>query len=480
MLKLYDFQEELLQDARCSLAQQTPAEGEGPTVLLQLATGGGKTVVATQAVKNCLEKGKTAGFICHRRELIDQTAGTFTQADVDFGYIAAGYPKSAAKVQIASLSTLVKRAHLIEPPDLVIWDECQHLAAKSWAKVFNLWRSATHIGLSATPQRLDGAGLGKYFADMVQGPTVAELMERGFLSTYRCFMPVVADFSQVGKRAGEYKVDEVASILESGEVIADIVKHWKRICPGKKTIGFAPTCRVSEQLAAAFTAAGVPSVHLDGTTPTAQRVQALRDFARGRYQVVWNVGLFDEGFDLQANAGIPCTVEAVILAAHTASVARHLQRMGRALRRKPEPAVILDCTGNCLVPGLGLPDEPREWSLEGRDKKAKAKATIRRCGECFMAVPIRCVVCPHCGTAMPFNEREQKEVHGELVEIDTGMVLRLEAAGRKREEREATTLEQLQEIGRRRGYKSGWAQIMYDLKQRGQQGRYRPRRARAR
>lgn len=463
-LQLYDFQDDLIQAARVSLARQTPKPGEGPSTLLQLATGGGKTVIATQIVRSCLDKGRSAAFICHRRELIDQTAKTFGEADIEFGYVAADYPKSASRVQICSLPTLVRRADEIAPPDLVIWDECQHLAAKSWAKVFNLWRGATHIGLSATPHRLDGAGLGQYFADMVRGPSVAELMEMGFLSTYRCWMPVVADFSKVGKRAGDFKVDEVASILESGEVIADIVRHWKTIAAGKKTIGFAPTCAVSESLAAAFSAAGVPSVHIDGTTPTAQRVQSLRDFAQGRYEVVWNVGLFDEGFDLQSNAGVPCTVESVILASHTASLSRHLQRMGRALRKKEEPAIILDCTGNCLVPGLGLPDEPREWSLEGRDKKAKATATIRRCGECFMAVPIRCARCPHCGTMMPFNEREYKEVSGELVEVDTELAGRLEAAAKKREIREATTLEQLEEIARQRGYKRGWARILYDAR----------------
>jgi len=471
----YGFQSDLIQAARISLARQTPMPGEGPSVLLQLATGGGKTVIATQIVRNCLEKARSAAFICHRRELIDQTAKTFSEADITAGFVAAGYPKSASRVQICSLSTLVRRADQIAAPDLVIWDECQHLAAKSWAKIFDLWRSATHIGLSATPHRLDGAGLGKYFADMVHGPTVAELMEMKFLSTYRCWMPVVADFSKVGKRAGDFKVDEVASILESGEVIADIVKHWKEIAAGKKTIGFAPTCAVSASLAAAFTEAGVPSVHIDGTTPTAQRLQSLRDFAEGRYEVVWNVGLFDEGFDLQSNAGIPCTVEAVILAAHTASVSRHLQRIGRALRRKPSPAIILDCTGNCLVPGLGLPDEPREWSLEGRDKKAKATATIRRCGECFMAVPIQSVRCPHCGTMMPYSEREYKEVSGELVEVDTELEARLEEAAKKREVREASTLEQLEEIARRRGYKKGWARILYDARH-GAREKHRPRR----
>src|SRR5690348_5764665 len=180
-LTLRPFQEDMIQAARVSLRAHK-------SILLQAPTGAGKTVLSAYMTGSAVSKGKRVWFVVHRRELVNQSARTFNFVGIQHGIIAAGYdPNWRRPVQIAGIQTLARRLQRLQPPDIIIWDESHHVAAKSWETIFRFYPEAHHVGLTATPQRLDGKGLGKYFEDMIVGPSTAWLIENGYLSPYRLF-----------------------------------------------------------------------------------------------------------------------------------------------------------------------------------------------------------------------------------------------------------------------------------------------------
>ena len=192
------------------------------------------------------------------------------------------------------------------------------------------------------------------------------------------------------------------------------------------------------------------AVHLDATMKKTDRKAASRAFADGQIDVLWNVDLFGEGYDLAAQAGRDVTVEAVILARPTQSVGLHRQQVGRALRRKDQPAVILDHSGNTLR--HGLPCDEIEWSLADRQKKKKgdeeAAIAIRQCPKCF-TVHRPAPRCTFCGHVYEIRQREIDVIEDDLAEVDVATLRR----NRLREQSGAHTLEDLIELGRRRNYK---------------------------
>ena len=147
-------------------------------VLLQAPTGAGKTAIGANMVDSAVKKNNTCFFIVHRQELIEQTMEAFTKQEIPFGVVAAGYyPSPYQPVQICSIGTLKNRIDKLPiRPKVILWDECHHVAAGGWAKVFHGYSEAQHIGLSATPERLDGQGLGEWFDAMVVGPSIRWLI----------------------------------------------------------------------------------------------------------------------------------------------------------------------------------------------------------------------------------------------------------------------------------------------------------------
>lgn len=302
------------------------------------------------------------------------------------------------------------------------------------------------------------------------GPSVAELIEDGWLSRYRLFAPAAPDLGSVRTQAGDYESKGLAEAMDRRDLIGDILEHQQKHARGRKTIVFATSCAHSRHIVERFNAAGVSAAHLDGNTPVAERAATLRQFARGQFELISNVELFGEGFDLAANAGLPCTVECVVSARPTQSVSIWLQQVGRALRPKPEAAIILDHAGNALR--HGLPDDPREWSLEGRRRTRtdvdEAVVPVRRCPECFNVHRREIMVCPACGHAYRVVQApvQIKEVGGELVEMEQ----RRELAAKRHERQRvgmARTLDELYALGVERGYRKpmSWARHIISARQ---------------
>lgn len=448
---LRDYQEEQIQRVRAAMASWR-------RVLLQAPTGAGKTALASYMTSKAAESGRVIWFICHRAELVAQTSYTFQKFGIVHSFVAAGRPIDlSCKVMLCSVDTLKNRLLTLPPPDLVIWDECHHLGAAGWSAIMEKCPKARHVGLSATPERLDGKGLDGHFDALVLGPEPAWLIDQGHLSDYKLFAPPApADLKAGGMDDGRGKQ---AKVLNVPKLTGDVVAHWLKQANGMRTVGFACNVAHSLSMVEAFNAAGIPAAHLDGGTQKAERVQVIRDFAAGRILVLWNVSLFGEGFDLAAIAQTDVTIDCAILNRKTSSLSLFLQMVGRVLRPAPgKTAIILDHAGNSRQ--HGYPCDAREWALEGRKAGGPRAANDDGppppviCDGCFMSIrrPLPSH-CPHCSKEIRLVVKEIEVGEGELEEA-TPDARRAARREQQREERECTSLGELVALGQRRGYPS--------------------------
>lgn len=454
MIQLRPYQQAMIDEARAAYARRVRA------VLFQLPTGGGKTVTASTVVHGAAQKGSVTWWLTHRRELAVQASQTFHALGIPHGTVQSGHVSNpCAAVQVASIQTIVRRLDQLAAPSLIIFDEAHHIGAASWDAIFHRFPLARILGLTATPWRLDGQGLGRWFGHMVSGPTPAELIENGSLSTYRLFAPAMPDLTGVGTTAGDYQRGALAKAMDKPAIVGDAITHYTRLCPGKRAVAFAAGVENSRHIAAQFNSAGIPAEHVDGEMAAHERDAAVERFKAGQTLILCNADLFGEGFDVPA-------IEAAILLRPTKSLSLHLQQVGRALRPFPgkDVAIILDHAGNSLL--HGLPDDPREWSLEDREKKRRGEAaevSVRQCKECFF-VYRPAPKCPQCGYVPPVQVRQIEQVEGTLTEVR-----RVDAVAKRRAVGKAQTLEDFMQIARERGYKPGWAHQM--MRVRASQGR---------
>ncbi|MGC2079334.1 MAG: DEAD/DEAH box helicase [Xanthobacteraceae bacterium] len=433
-----------------AVAELRQRYGEGASRLcFQSPTGSGKTVLFAYIVAGAMQRGNRILILGHRDEIVRQISAALTALGVEHGIIAAGYEAIQAPVQVANVATLVRRLDKAEAPDLIVLDECHHSVAGTWRKILEHWPDAKVLGVSATPERLDGKGLIDIFDDLVIGPSVTELIEAGFLSRFTTFAPAKSpDLSGVRTRAGDFAVDQIAAAMSKGVVVNGAGDEYERICSGVPAIVFCVDIAHSELVADAFGIRGYRSAHVDGNTPADERRELIAALGAGKIQILCNCGLISEGLDVPG-------VMAVVLLRPTKSLTLYMQQVGRALRPAPnkERAFILDCSGNTFT--FGPVDAPRTWSLEGRDKKIQP-APLCRCNECGALNPIAAFYCENCGAQLREPEPERKqhiEVRtGPLVALDrlAGMTFRqaLYWAG--------NDVDRLRLVAQARGYKPGW------------------------
>lgn len=430
------------------------------SVALQLATGGGKTSLAAQMLNTSASKGFNSWFIVHRRELVKQTIIAFSDTGINkFGVIAAGFPQAKGfPIQICSIQTLMHRHTNLKPPKFIVWDEFHHLGAKTWAKIYSCYPKAYHIGLSATPRRLDGSPLNKFFDVMVQGPTMNWLIENEYLVPYKIYAPSSINVVGVHTQMGDFQKKELAQVADKPSITGDAIKHYIKYASGKRAVVFCVSIEHSKHVVSQFNQAGIVAEHVDGETPIEQRDHAIRRFKNGEIKVLSNVELFGEGFNLPS-------LEAVIMLRPTMSVGNYLQQCGRALRPSPgkSHAIILDHAGNCER--HGLPDEEREWSLDGRENRRNDSngISVKICPKCFAAQYSGVPSCKYCGFVFAVESRQVDQKDGDLIEVDQAVIRRnrLIAQGR------CKTKEELVAEGYRRGYKKphAWADFVFKARQ---------------
>jgi len=424
------------------------------SVLMQSATGSGKTVMAAFMIQSAVSKGNRCVFIVPRNELLRQTAETFATFGIEFGYFAAGYtPNPFAKVQLASGPTLSRRLDKAPHADVVFVDEVHYGAAQLETIIRHYQaRGAWVVGLSATPWKMSGKGLGDWFDHMEQGPSIAKLITDGRLSQYRLFAPSAPDLSGVKTTAGDYAKGQLNDVMENDRVlIGNAVSHYKQHAAGRLNVTFCTSLKHAEIVADAFKEQGIPAAMISGEMDQDERSRRIKAFARRELHVLTSVDLLSFGFDLASAAQMDVTIEAMSDMRPTKSLSLQLQKWGRVLRRKNEPALIFDHAGNSDPDrGHGLPDDEREWTLEGRQKRkrdgAEPTQPVRQCPQCYM-VHRPTPDCPGCGFVYPIQSRMIDEVEGELAEITE----RREKKQARMNQGRAQTLEQLMAMGKSRG-----------------------------
>lgn len=418
--------------------------GGGKYLLIVLPTGGGKTFVFARIASLC---GLSVCVIAHRGELLSQISLALAREGVrhriigpsavakrcaaaHFDELRVSYVEPNARVLVAGVDTLIK----MDPNDpalrqvqMWIQDEAHHvLQDNKWGKAAAMFPTAYGLGVTATPVRADGKGLGAHadgvFQQMLVGPSMRDLITRGYLTDYRIFAPPSdLDLSDVTTAAdGDFSKPRLAAARKRSHITGDVVEHYLKFARGKLGVTFDVDIESAEQTAKAFNDANVPAVIVHGGTPDGLRAEYLRDFKARRYLQLVNVDLFGEGFDLPA-------IEVVSMARPTQSYALFAQQFGRSLRplEGKDRAIIIDHVGNTIR--HGLPDAPRTWSLDRRERRSRAAPTdvlpTRSCPQCTGVYERVYATCPYCGhQPAPAGRSAPEQVDGDLAELDPAVL----------------------------------------------------------
>lgn len=420
--------------------------------------GFGKTVLFSAMADSAEKRGRRVLIMCHRIELVDQIIETLDAFGVTPEIIAAGYTRSAGRgemignrtVAVASIQTLVRRIDSYAPPTLIIIDECHHAVSPTWAGIIRKFPLAKILGVSASPLRLDGRGLGSMFDKLIVGPSVKELTADGLLAPTRIFAPPTVDTSGLHVRAGDFKAEEAEGLLDSPAITGSALAHYKQHANGLPALVFCTSVAHAHHVAEQFRKEDIQAVALDGGTDKDVRRMTVRDFKNGKVKVITQCEIATEGWDLP---GVHCG----IFLRPTQSLGLWIQMTGRCSRISPgkSHAILLDHTGNCQR--LGMPDEDRDWTLEGdANKRNKVSPPgVRVCVKCFAASPARALVCVECGHIFEVKPRQVlEERDGELVELTAEQIVKK----KERQEQGMMDLAQLREVARIKGRNPAWAE----------------------
>jgi len=430
-------------------------------VLLVAPTGSGKTVIAGAVIKEAVSRSKRILFLAHRRELIQQASAKLHAVGVDHGIIQAGFPtRPGEAVQVASVQTLHARAvrtSKIELPlaDLVVLDEAHHCRARTYRRLLDAYPAAAILGMTATPCRGDGRGLGNAFETIVECPPVADLIAGGFLVPTRVYAPSRPDLSGVPVERGDYVEAQLATRMNDQRLVGDVVSHWHRLANRRRTVVFATGVAHSVHLRDEFRTSGVWAEHLDGSTPVDQRDAILARLAEGSVEVVTNAMVLTEGWDQPA-------VSCLVLARPTKHMGLYRQMVGRVLRPAPgkTDALVLDHAGAIFE--HGFVEEPVKWTL-AEDRRAEnpmhrsrgeyRAPALTTCPECT-AVRLEGRPCGSCGWRPQPKAAPVEVADGELGHVDRSR----RVVGKDHSDADMLRWQrELIYIANERGYRPGWA-----------------------
>ncbi len=364
------------------------ARGESP--LYVLPTGGGKTQILCSVAADRMRDGWNVGIFVHRVELLRQASHRLSSLGIEHGILAPGHELTSHRVHVASIDTVAARKERLTPwlksLDLAIPDEAHHAVAAKWAETLAIPKQ--RLGVTATPCRTDGKGLGEsgLFQRLVRGPSIIELTEAGYLAPGQVFAPPTGlDLGAVAKRGGDYVIGQLAALVDT-DVLTRLALRWydkialPDILRGKApppAVAFCTTVEHARHVAEAFLAHGVRAASVDGTMRGLERDAAIEGLADGSVQVLTSCELIGEGLDIPA-------VAAALLLRPTQSTGLYLQQIGRALRPHADKthASIVDLVGNTATHGMF--DAARQWDLAGGLKgRERAVAGTWRCRICY-------------------------------------------------------------------------------------------------
>ena len=398
--QLRPYQQALLEQTQDALAADPNAR-----LMLQLPTGGGKTVIAGALLADWLHDGRKAVWLTHRKELAEQTRGMLTDAGVSAitnvnWTPGEDAPAMAGGAVILMAQTVGRRNARREvwnrygANDLLVIDEAHHAAAPGWERAMQQWPGPI-VGMTATPWRLSQIeGFDHLFGDLLCGPQTADLQNLGSLCDAQVFIPPPEERIESGAvgSIGDYTESgiERANRDRPDIMTAGALAFWQKHANNRQTIAYAVSVDHAHNLAAVFNDSGIPAAIILGDTNREERDKAIVGFQDGSIRVLVNVIVATEGFDLP-------DASCIIIARPTMSLALYLQMVGRGLRPKPDggDCIILDLAANAVT--HGLPEDYRAWSLEPRGTQKTGEAPVRVCPWCETASPAASHNCRGCG-----------------------------------------------------------------------------------
>jgi len=427
-IELRQYQADLIKNIRSAI------RSGHRSIVSVLGCGGGKSVIQAEISRSATDKHNRVLFLVHRKELCEQITDTFTSQGVDMELCS-----------VSMVQTVSRRLDSIPVPKIIITDEAHHSTANTYKKIYEAFPDALRLGFTATPCRLNKGGLGEVYDDLITSVSTKWLIENHYLSPYKYYSVKLADTSGLHIKAGDYKADEVAELMQNKEIYGETVKQWKRLAKDKKTIAYCASVEAAEETAEQFRQAGYAAASLSGSTPKEQRARIMQDFREGKIMILTNCDLFGEGLDVP-------DCECTILLRPTQSLTLYIQQSMRSMRYMPgKTAIIIDHVGNCYQ--HGLPDDDREWTLEPKVKQQNM-VKIRECPMCYSVYPPTQQRCPYCGyAAVKEIQRKEKEV----VEIDLVEIKRQDDIRNTRlSDAVLETWEQVVEFQKLHKYKFAW------------------------
>jgi superfamily II DNA or RNA helicase len=434
-------------------------------MIIVAPTASGKTVIARAIIEQARKQGCGSLFLAHRREIITQTSNKLR--GIPHGIIRPGdAPRPLELVQVASIQTLHRRAikgdrMALPEAKLVIVDEAHHVIARSYQEIIKQYPDAILLGLTATPCRGDGRGLGSIFQVMLQCPQVGELVAQGHLVGTKVYAAVDPDLHGVHVRAGDYVESELAARMDKPKLVGDIISNWHKFGERRKTVCFATSVRPSVHIRDEFIASGVRAEHIDGSTPMDERDETLARLASGEIEVVSNNLVLTEGWDLP---DLGC----IVLARPTKQMGLYRQMIGRGLRPAPDKTdcIVIDHSGATYR--LGFAEDPVAWTLDpdrhaenhvhdARNGDQPGGPKIVECPECH-AARVGGLACLNCGYLPAPPPRAIEVIDGDLGLVDAN---RKAQRGIDDPRVRAEWHSSLAFIAVERNYKPGWVAHQY-------------------
>jgi superfamily II DNA or RNA helicase len=426
------------------------------SVLVCVPTGGGKTTIAAEIVQRAVKKQSKVLFIAHREELITQAHARLAKFGILAGIMMGKYNDKYHDVIVGSVQTLVRR-ELPKDINLIIIDEAHHATSDGYVKIIQNYPNAYVIGLTATPERMDGKSLQNIFQELVEVISINDLIKEGFLVESKTFAAKESvgqkELKEIKTVNGDYNSGALYEKFNKPTLYKGVVENYLKHSNNKKAIVFNINCEHSRKTCEEFNNQGVKAMHLDADVDSKTRKQILDDFAANKFNVLCNVGILTEGYDLPA-------IETVILNRATKSVSLYFQMIGRGLRPygNKKHCLVIDHGNNWLTHGFVTHE--REWQWKGRKKKGTGAFPVKECKDCGEIVHAAIPICPSCGYVFPKNEKEVKDTD-EFVEVVA--TVKTLPKGLKSKSPNDMTVEELELYRDFKNYKIGW--IIYKFRE---------------
>ena len=401
---LRDYQKELIIDVIKSM------KAGNRKIMVQSPPRSGKTVVMSYIAKNATDKDKTVLFFSHRKEINEQVHETFKRGGVNLD-----------KVIIGTVGSIVRKLERLPQVDVILVDEAHHIKAKQYQTILNYFSNATQLFFTGTPIRLDGSGFHDLADDLVVGKSIRWLQEHGNIAEFDYYSINLLDMAKLKKRSGEFTNHSIDAAFSFNGTYGDYIDHYERLAKGKQAIVYTHSVEYAERVAKRFSEQGYQSAVVSGKTPQSERESHMQAFREGKLTIMVNVNLFTEGIDLP-------NVDVCIMLRPTDSLSLYLQFAMRALNpREGKKAILIDHVGNHIR--HGLPNDDREWTLDGTKKKKKpserSTVTCEKCFATFWRDQLVDGCCPYCKAEIVekknIQDIKQDKSDVQLTKINQGM-----------------------------------------------------------